>query len=234
MPVTVEAVDAMGRPVPTANMLVQFEIAGPGEIIGLGNGDPNSHEPEKGGARSLFNGLAQVIVQSKVGGNGTLELRAKAAGLTPAVAPIEVREAVPIPAVPVVTASLHLDKWRMSPLFKTKPDPNLAIADNDMNSWTFVTPGRMERMEGGQWVLLRSEKFKSPGGQPCKVLFHGIGGAAEIRLDGKLSATKTNSRKDSVSVSLPGGNQEHTLSVLIETAPNMDIGLAREVTVEPF
>ena len=46
LPVTVEALDAQGRPVPTANLAVAFEISGPGRIIGVGNGNPNSHEPE--------------------------------------------------------------------------------------------------------------------------------------------------------------------------------------------
>lgn len=47
VPVTVSAVDAQGRPVPTANLQVRFETEGAGEIIGVGNGDPNSHESEK-------------------------------------------------------------------------------------------------------------------------------------------------------------------------------------------
>jgi beta-galactosidase len=46
VPVTVEALDEQGRPVPTANLAVAFEISGPGRIIGVGNGDPNCHEPE--------------------------------------------------------------------------------------------------------------------------------------------------------------------------------------------
>lgn len=81
VPVTVEALDENGRPVPTTNLPVEFEISGPGAIIGLGNGDPNSHEPEKGNHRSLFNGLAQVIVQSHRNSNGEIMLRAKANGL---------------------------------------------------------------------------------------------------------------------------------------------------------
>ncbi|WP_372785589.1 beta-galactosidase GalA [Phenylobacterium sp.] len=90
MPVTVEALDAQGRPVPTANLPVAFEITG-GRIIGLGNGDANSHEPEKGNARRLYNGLAQVIVQSEAGGAGVLALRAKAPDLKPAETRIAVR-----------------------------------------------------------------------------------------------------------------------------------------------
>jgi beta-galactosidase len=46
LPVTVEALDAQGRPVPTANLAVTFDISGTGRIIGVGNGNPNSHEPE--------------------------------------------------------------------------------------------------------------------------------------------------------------------------------------------
>jgi beta-galactosidase len=85
LPVTVEALDAQGRPVPTANLAVAFEISGPGQIIGVGNGDPNSHEPEKGSRRSLFNGLAQIIVQS-TRAEGEIKLTATADGLTPTTA----------------------------------------------------------------------------------------------------------------------------------------------------
>jgi beta-galactosidase len=103
-PVTVQAVDAQGRPVPTANLMVEFELAGPGAIIGLGNGDPNSHEPEKGDRRSLFNGLAQVILQSLPGGSGDLTLRAKAIGLKPAERAIKVESVPPRPCVEAAPA----------------------------------------------------------------------------------------------------------------------------------
>lgn len=44
--VTVAITDAQGRRIPDANNLVIFELAGPGKIIGVGNGDPISHEPD--------------------------------------------------------------------------------------------------------------------------------------------------------------------------------------------
>lgn len=62
--VTVEIVDAQGRVVPTAGNKVNFTLTGPGKIIGVGNGDPSSHEPDKANSRSAFNGLAQAIVQT--------------------------------------------------------------------------------------------------------------------------------------------------------------------------
>jgi beta-galactosidase len=60
----VEVVDKEGRAVPTANNLVSFKVSGAGKLIGVGNGDPNCQERDKEPKRSLFNGLAQVIVQS--------------------------------------------------------------------------------------------------------------------------------------------------------------------------
>ena len=43
---TVSARDAQGRTVPTAGNRVDFEVTG-GRIIGVGNGDPGCHEPDK-------------------------------------------------------------------------------------------------------------------------------------------------------------------------------------------
>jgi len=84
--VTVEVMDNQGLPVPTADNLVSFSITGPGKIVGIGNGDPISHEPDKfaDGAtwqRKLFNGLAQIIVQSKKDEQGKILLSASANGL---------------------------------------------------------------------------------------------------------------------------------------------------------
>ena len=45
--ITVEARDAEGRLVPTASVPVTFKLHGPGRILGVGNGDPSSHEPDQ-------------------------------------------------------------------------------------------------------------------------------------------------------------------------------------------
>jgi beta-galactosidase len=60
----VEALDKQGRPVPIAANLIAFKVTGEGTLIGVGNGDPNCQESDKEPKRSLFNGLAQVILQS--------------------------------------------------------------------------------------------------------------------------------------------------------------------------
>jgi len=60
----VEVMDKEGRSVPTADNLINFKVTGEGRLIGVGNGDPNCQESDKEPRRSLFNGLAQVIVQA--------------------------------------------------------------------------------------------------------------------------------------------------------------------------
>jgi beta-galactosidase len=66
--INVTAVDKEGREVPDADNLINFSITGYAKIIGVGNGDPSSHEPDKcidgNWQRKLFNGKCQVIIQS--------------------------------------------------------------------------------------------------------------------------------------------------------------------------
>ena len=73
----VDALDFAGRPVPTASNLIYFKVMGEGVLIGVGNGDPNCHESDKQPRRSLFNGLAQAILQStRTAGTITIEAAA--------------------------------------------------------------------------------------------------------------------------------------------------------------
>lgn len=80
----ISVLDREGREVPDADNLISFEIEGPGKIIGVGNGDPSSHEPDKCGdgawQRRLFNGKCQVIIQSGTE-TGMIKFNAKATGL---------------------------------------------------------------------------------------------------------------------------------------------------------
>jgi beta-galactosidase len=83
--INITVMDRQGREVPDAANLIRFSLKGDGKIIGVGNGDPSSHEPDKcltnsAWQRSLFNGKAQVIVQAGKTA-GTLVFEAKAEGL---------------------------------------------------------------------------------------------------------------------------------------------------------
>jgi len=86
--ISVAAVDARGRIVPTAMLGVDLEITTGGRLLGTGNGDPLGHEAEQALRRTLFHGLAQVIVQSKEF-PVPITLTARGAGLVPATIVIE-------------------------------------------------------------------------------------------------------------------------------------------------
>ncbi|MBU4196453.1 MAG: DUF4982 domain-containing protein [Alphaproteobacteria bacterium] len=88
--IATSVVDARGRPCPRANDLVAFEVAGDARVIGVGNGDPVSHEPDRSDRRHLFNGLAQAIVQTGRKG-GPITVTARADGLRPAVLRLDAR-----------------------------------------------------------------------------------------------------------------------------------------------
>jgi len=82
--VTISIEDENGRMVPNANNLVVFTLRGNAKIIGVGNGDPSSHEADQceknAWQRSAFNGKCQVIIQSgKI--QETIILEAKSLGL---------------------------------------------------------------------------------------------------------------------------------------------------------
>ena len=83
-----EVVDAAGVLVPTASNRVTFTITGAGHVLGVGNGDPSSHEPDKASTRHAFGGLVRCIVAARYLPNLTdlavLRVEATAEGLEPA------------------------------------------------------------------------------------------------------------------------------------------------------
>jgi beta-galactosidase len=79
--VTVAVADRGGLVVPRSKNRIRFEISGPGEIVGVDNGDATSHEPFQAREHSAYNGLCLVIVRAKAGQPGRIRLRAQSDGL---------------------------------------------------------------------------------------------------------------------------------------------------------
>ena len=101
--IKVWGLDKEGRLVPIANNQIAFKVTGNGTLIGVGNGDPNCQESDREPKRSLFNGLAELIVQSTKEA-GEIQIEAHKDGwdgpnLTPATITIKTRQVELRPAV---------------------------------------------------------------------------------------------------------------------------------------
>jgi beta-galactosidase len=96
--IATEILDSQDRIVPVALNLVTFSVAGSGRLIGVGNGNPSSHESDMGPSRSAFNGLCQAIVQSTRQA-GQVQITASSPGLAPTKLNIACDPATPRPFV---------------------------------------------------------------------------------------------------------------------------------------
>lgn len=103
--ITAAVHDEAERVVPTADDHISFSVSENARILGVGNGDPSSHEADRAEHRRAFNGLCQVIVQSLRGEGGVIHLEARAPGLLPAHCEVEAITAAPRPWVPAVVRS---------------------------------------------------------------------------------------------------------------------------------
>lgn len=83
-------VDNEGNLAPDASNLITFTLEGAeSRIVGVGNGDNATIEPEQGNTRTAFNGYAAVMVQSSKD-VGKITVHVEAEGLQGAQAEIEV------------------------------------------------------------------------------------------------------------------------------------------------
>ena len=235
MPITVRALDAQGRAVPLADNEVTFAVSGGGRSIGHGNGDPNSHENEKGATRRLFNGLAQLIVQTSYGSKDAITINASAAGLQAASVTIPVKQAAAIPYVEPADAPLTFVRgWRIAPDSDARPDPNQQLASFDMNTWGWGSPP-MRAAAGSKYHLYRASftPRKNLSDGTGRIRFAAIKGKAEIWLNGQLIGKKDSYATQGLDVTLPAGVGKRELNVLIEAEPGQGSGIEGYVTIEP-
>jgi beta-galactosidase len=79
--ITLRVEDKSGNIVPRSHPEIQFEIAGPGEIVATDNGDATSFESFQAHKKRAYNGMALVIVKAKKGQKGTIVVKAKSSNL---------------------------------------------------------------------------------------------------------------------------------------------------------
>ncbi len=131
----VSLVDEKGVELPHARNEIRFEIIGDGFVRGVGNGDPNSHEPDVADFRKLYCGKAQALVSVNRGGKH-LSVRVSCEGLCDTVVSFAVEEAEVF--CPTPAKGRMLEGITASVITEEKPDVAVELADNDMNSFVPV------------------------------------------------------------------------------------------------
>jgi beta-galactosidase len=235
-PITIDAIDARGRHVPISNLATRFTVEG-ATLLGVGNGDPNSHEPEQfagpAGERSLFNGLAQVIVRADAG-RGRISVRATASGLKPALLELDRADIAPRSQVAVVQAALKIRDWRRSSAFTLRPDPGLAPADGDNNSWDFIhsgdpTPG--EAQPGWRLYRARITPWKRIAAEGGVIAFDAVGGRAELWIDGSRIAVKEGTDTAPLRAPIAPGAGPRIVALLVYAPAGQPSGILGPVAV---
>jgi beta-galactosidase len=78
-----DVVDSQGVRVPDASAELTFELKGPAQILGLGNGDVSNSEPVRKPVHRAYHGRGLAILQSSTT-PGPISLRVSSPGLDPA------------------------------------------------------------------------------------------------------------------------------------------------------
>jgi beta-galactosidase len=238
LPVTLRAIDEHGSFVPHADALVTLAMDGPGKILGVGNGDPASHQPNKGTTVRLFRGLAQVIVQTTTTA-GRMQLLAAADGLLSAGLMIETA-AVPLPLfVPPARRKFFLADWRMSPISPHRPDAGHDALAQDMNTWQRIEPGKPQPQwsVGAGYALYRTtftppKQMTSNAGRG-RILFREISGAAEVFVNGTSVARKHEPGPAALAAPFLASPASSVTVVVIVQGAGASSGLTGAVEVQP-
>lgn len=138
--INIWTVDENGITVPNADNLIKISAEG-AKVIGVGNGDPNSHEKDKASERHLFNGYAQAIIEHT--GGREIRVKIESDGLESCEVIVGIRENPEKIRYLGEVAESYVTTWRVKAgLEDNMPDANVEIEDHDMNTWEIYTAGR--------------------------------------------------------------------------------------------
>ena len=236
IPITVCAIDASGRVVPTAKLPVEFTVSGVGHNIGVGNGDPTCILSEKADSRPLFNGYAQIIVQSERDKKGTIEITAKSEGLKTATCSIKTVNATGLPVVGgFINHEITINGWHVSLPSAEKPDLLTENTKEDIANLSEAKMGEILSVKPKDWVLY-CNNFKIPaditenGGSLC---FKNLTGKTEIYLNGELILNRKTSAAADVVIRLKKGLETAMVNILIQPDASGNILLGDIVYATP-
>ena len=220
--VNVSVTDKNGVPVATADNLMKFSVTG-GKILGVENGDENSHEPDVANQRKLFCGKCQMIAQ--IGKSAEkFEAVVESDGLESARIVFDVinKEA---PEAVLECSGERLVNWGRTLIkYDKKPNPNMKISLNDMNTFVPVNVENDEyQIVNKGWTLYRT--FVSSNGHKSATLAIGelLYNEFELWVNEKLIASGKNPDSGSTVGCAPKGRIEESFE--IENSKKIEINL---------
>ena len=238
--INLSVTDENGTVLETDNRIISLEIIGDGVLLGVGNGDPNSHEDDHIPERHLFAGRAQMIVGSVVGGK-ELTICAKAEGLPEAKLSIPIRQ-VPLPETVAPCRKRFLRNLKVSAqTYSEKPDACMEIADNDMNSFEplALSPNAfLPEFESG-WKLLRTKlevpDLQTDGTVRCAVHFATVcAGKMEVYANGIRIFEKEKQNGPATVAFDAVANSICDLRILLSAFPGKSSGIRGTVDLVSF
>lgn len=144
----------------------------------------------------------------------------------------------PVPAPPAVAPAAPVTQllyWRISPALAALPDPNVQLADNDMNTWGWGEVPIKQAAESPPWRLYRTDlrlRADLNDGR-ARLVFRELAGKAEVWLAGVKLGEKTVAAPGELSLPLPPGATQRQLTVIIQSDPAQPSGLRGKVIVQP-
>lgn len=235
LPIKIEVLDKAGRTLPAANIPIEL-IVDNGRLIGVGNGNPASPASGKESQVTLFNGLAQAIIQTAPNSQGKLTVWATSAGVAPAKLELQVRP-VSVPTVPPGPERFPIKGWRQSPLASETPGVPAPAADNDMNSWTVITPGVAPPFSPADGYITLMASMETPhtifkaGGI---LIFERINGAGELWVNQQVIASKTDPSSSELRATIAPVSQQLDIALILHAAPSLRTGIPGLVFLEPL
>ncbi len=230
VPVNVYAVDENGRRVPEASDMIEFELVGDGIILGGGNGNPQALEADDAPYHSLFAGSCQVLVQSKVGAS-SVTLKARAKGLKPAEYSFSIED-TETPNYLYNEDCRIMSGWTVSAeTFAERPDPNMVVADDDMNSFEPVDIKLLVKYQESGWKIYRTffttpyegEQFAKFPSVECEKL--------EVYVNGEQFAD-IDSPKEAEQVKIKAlKGEKNEIRVLCKVSEGAGIAISGDITV---
>lgn len=235
--INVKAVDMDGNVIPDADHLVHFTVTGGGKIIGVGNGDPNSHEPDVAEYRHLFHGYAQAIILNY--GCEDVTVKAEANGLKAAETVIKTIKVNTLPKILPVNEHVLSGFKMYYKIFEEFPNPNIEIDKNNMNSFEPVAfMGRTQpefSKKYGKYGLYRTSILLEKAEVKRSLYFSDVRGKVWIYLGDSLIAKREDSIFGIMDVPLPGDYVgRFDLNIVIQNADEKwpEAGICNPVTIK--